>query len=86
VIHEAQIRSYTEPVGVRVHPEAASEENEEMVVIVREGRGAVGLRYVHTPEEVAAGAIPAWLARLYPDEVEAVQADPTLVVLPARNE
>jgi hypothetical protein len=56
-----------------------------MVVIVREGHGAVGLRYVYTREQVAAGAIAAWIARLYPDEAAAVQADPTLVLLPSRH-
>jgi hypothetical protein len=55
-----------------------------MVVMVREGTGAIGLRYVYTPEEIAAGAIPAHIARLYPDELEAVHADPTFVMLPAR--
>lgn len=33
---------------MEVHAEAASDENEEMVVMVREGRGAVGLRYRHS--------------------------------------
>lgn len=77
-------RGYDEPKRVLVHPELAGEPDEAMVVMIREGEGAVGLRYVYTPEEVAAGAIPAHLARLYPDEVAAVQADTTLVRLPAR--
>jgi hypothetical protein len=75
---------YEEPTRVLVHPELATEPDEAMVVIIREGEGAVGLRYVYTAEEVAAGAIPAYLARLYPDESAAVQADTTLVRLPAR--
>lgn len=86
IMHRAHVESYTEPVGVRVHPEIAGDENEEMVVIVRDGHGAVGLRYVYTAEQVAAGAISAHIARLYPDEAAAVQADPTLVTLPARPE
>jgi hypothetical protein len=86
VIHEVHIQSYTEPVAVRLHPEIASAPDEEMVVMVREGRGAIGLRYVYTPEQVAAGAISAHIARLYPDEAAAIQADPMLVRLPARTE
>ena len=86
VMQDVHIQSYTEPVEVAVHPEAAREENETMVVMVREGQGAIGLRYVYTREEVAAGAIPAWMARLFPDEAEAISADPTLVVLPARDD
>jgi hypothetical protein len=83
-MHRAHVRSYTAPVALRVHPEIAREENEEVAVMVREGHGAIGLRYGCTPEEVAAGAISAHIARLYPDEAEALHADPTLVLLPAR--
>lgn len=86
LLHRGHIDAYTEPVAVRLHPEVATVEDEEMVVIVREGHGAVGLRYVYTQQEVAAGAIPAWIARLYPDEAAAIQADPTLVRLPARDD
>lgn len=77
-------RSYVEPKELPVHTDLARKPNETITVMVRDGEGAIGVRYVHTAEEVAAGAIPAYLARLYPDEVSAVQADPTLVRLPAR--
>jgi hypothetical protein len=86
VIHRAHVRSYTAPVALPVHPDIARKANEEVVVMVRESHGAIGIRYVCTPEEVAAGAISAHIARLYPDEAEAVHADPTLVLLPARSE
>lgn len=79
-------RSYDEPERVLVHPELANEPDEAMTVMIRAGEGAIGLRYVYTAEEVAAGAIPAYLARLYPEEAAAVQADATLVLLPARPE
>jgi hypothetical protein len=77
-------RGYDEPKRVLVHPEIATQPGEAMFVMIREGDGAIGLRYVFTAEEVAGGAIPAYLARLYPDELAAVQADTTLVRLPAR--
>ena len=79
-------RGYTEPKRVLVHPEIAARPGEAMFVMIREGEGAIGLRYVFTAQEVAAGAIPAYLARLYPDEAAAVQADTTLVRFPARQE
>ncbi len=85
VLQLSYARSYTEPVSVRVHPEAAREEGESMVVMIREGDGVIGLRYVYTREQVAAGAIAAHIAKLYPDEAAAVQADPTLVRLPRRE-
>lgn len=77
-------RGYEEPVELDVHPEAATEPGEKVTVVVRDGDGAIGIRYVHTREEVAAGAIPAYLARLFPDEVRAMRDDPTLVRLAAR--
>jgi hypothetical protein len=86
VLQDVHVQSYTEPVAVAVHTDAARESDEVMVVMVREGRGAIGLRYVYTPEELAAGAIPAWIARVFPDERAAIQADPTLVLLSARDE
>jgi hypothetical protein len=80
---ESYRRGYDEPKRVLVHPELATRPDETMVVMIREGEGAIGLGYVFT-EEVAAGAIPTYLARLYPDEAAAVRADTTLVRLPAR--
>jgi hypothetical protein len=77
-------RGYDEPKRVLVHPKLATQPDEALFAMIREGEGAIGLRYVFTAEEIAAGAIPAHLARLYPDEVAAVQADTTLVRLPAR--
>ena len=85
VMQDVHIQSYTEPVEVAVHREVAREPHEVMTVIVRQGHGAVGLRSVYSPEEVTAGAIPVLIARLYPDESEAVEADPMLVRLPARG-
>jgi hypothetical protein len=77
-------RFYEEPVELDVHPEVATVPDEKVTVVVRDGDGAIGIRYVQTREEVAAGAIPAYMARLLPDEVRAMRDDPTLVHLPAR--
>jgi hypothetical protein len=76
--------AYEEPVELLLHPEVAHEPGETITVMVRDGDGAIGLRHVHTRDEVAAGAISAHMARLFPDEAAAVQADPTLVRFPAR--
>ncbi|HLY95102.1 MAG TPA: hypothetical protein VKP14_09670, partial [Gaiellaceae bacterium] len=77
-------RGYEDPIELDVHPEAATEPGEKVTVVVRDGDGAIGVRYVHTAEEVAAGAIPAYFARLFPEESQAMRDDPTLVRLPAR--
>jgi hypothetical protein len=77
-------RGYEEPVELDVHPEATTDSGGKVTVVVRDGDGAIGIRYVHTREDVAAGAIPAYLARLFPDEVQAMRDNPTLVRLPAR--
>lgn len=57
---------------------------EELIVIVREGDGAVGLKDSLTPAERAAGGIRFRYATLFPDEVETLEADPDLAALPAR--
>jgi hypothetical protein len=55
-------RGYNEPVELDVHPDEGAG---KVTVVVRDGDGATGIRYVHTREEVEAGAIPAYLARLF---------------------
>jgi hypothetical protein len=57
-------RGYEEPIELDVHPEEAT--GGKVTVVVRDGDGAIGIRYVHTREEVAAGAIPASNTALTP--------------------
>lgn len=44
-------RSYDEPKELPVHPELAHDPGETITVMVRDGDGAIGMRYVHTKEE-----------------------------------
>jgi hypothetical protein len=58
---------------------------EDLTIIVREGEGAVGLKDALTPAERAAGGIRFRYARLFPGEIEMLEADPDLAMLPART-
>lgn len=74
---------YTEPKIVPAGPIAPGQ---NLTIIVREGYGAVGIRDAFTPAERAAGGIPFRYARLFPDEMALIDADPELALLPARPE
>jgi hypothetical protein len=72
---------YTEPKIVPAGPIAPGE---NLTILVREGHGAVGLKDALTPAERAAGGIPFRYARLFPDEMALINADPELALLPTR--
>ncbi len=84
MLRESYLRGYAEPTVVALHPDHVTHPNEMAVVMVREGHGAIGLKHCYTSEELAAGAIAWHVARLYPDEAEAIRADPTLARFAAR--
>jgi hypothetical protein len=86
MLRESYVRGYEEPVVLPLHPDQVTHPNESAVVVVREGRGAIGLKHPYTAEEIAAGAIPWHLAKLYPGEADEMRADPTLAKLPARED
>ena len=77
------LHSYTEPKRIPAGAISA-DPDEELVVIVREGDGAVGLKDGFTPEELAAGAIRFRYAKVSLDEVELLEDDPQLAKLPRR--
>jgi len=74
---------YTEPKIVPAGPIAPGQ---NLTIIVREGFGAVGIKDALTAAERAAGGIPFRYARLFPDEMALINADPELALLPARPE
>ena len=78
------LQSYGEPRRISA-ASFSPNPNEAAIVIVRTGDGAVGLKDAFTSSEIAAGAIPFRLAKLFPDEREALDADPSLAVLAARR-
>jgi hypothetical protein len=73
---------YTEPKIVPAGPFAPGQ---SLTIIVREGYGAVGIKDALTPAERAGGGIPFRYARLFPDEMAMIEADPNLALLPDRN-
>jgi hypothetical protein len=74
---------YPEPKIVPAGPIAPGQ---NLTIIVREGYGAVGIKDALTPAERAAGGIPFRYARLFPEEMAMIDADPELALLPARPE
>ena len=76
---------YTEPKRVPAGPICAAPD-EELIVVVREGDGAVGLKDALTPVERARGGIPFRYVKVFADEIELLEADPYLAKLPARPE
>lgn len=74
---------YTEPKRVPAGP-ISGVPDEDLIVIVRDGDGAVGLKDALTPVERASGGIPFRYAKLFPDEIRMLEADPYLAKLPAR--
>jgi hypothetical protein len=83
-LRRSYLRSYTEPTLISAES-FATDPAEQAVVIVRTGEGAIGLKDALTPVEIAAGRITFRIAKLYPDERELLDADPTLAHLPART-
>jgi len=72
---------YTEPKRV---PGGTISRGQDVTTIVRESEGAVGVKDALTPAERSAGGIRFRYARLFPEEVAMLEADPDLALLPAR--
>lgn len=83
-LRRTHLESYTAPVVIPAQPFAPPPA--QAVVIVRQGEGAVGLKDAWSVAERAAGAIPFRLVVASYGEVAALNADPDLVLLPARTD
>lgn len=83
-LYRSHIASYTEPGVIPVHPDVSPDPDLKAVVIVRKGFGAVGLKDAWTPQEISAGKIPFRVGRFFQDEVELLDNDHTIALLPAR--
>lgn len=81
-LHQVQIASYMEPVPLNFHPELSKDPEERVVVIVREGYGAVGLKGAWTAEQIAAGKDPYLIGRFTMEEINLLENNPTLALLP----
>jgi len=85
ILRQFHIESYTEPVAIPADPRFTGDAQEDAVVIVREGYGATGLKDAWTEQELRQGRIPYRLGWLTLEETKALDADPTLALLPARG-
>jgi len=74
--------SYEEPEIINLHPNFSSDPDEKIVVMVRKGTGAIGLKSNWTQEEIAHGKKPFSMSRLLPYEQKMLCNDPTLVEFP----
>jgi hypothetical protein len=79
------IKSYTQPKTISMHPENAAFPNEQAIVMVREGHGAIGLKHAWTPEELKRGHIPWSYGRFTLEEMLQRGADPERAFFPAKN-
>jgi hypothetical protein len=74
---------YTEPKRVPAGPISHVPDG-ALIVIVREGEGAIGLKHALTPAEQADGGIRFRYGKFFREEIEMLEADPHLALLPAR--
>lgn len=74
--------TYEKAVVISTHPNFSNNPNEEAVVMVRKGTGAIGIKDNWTEEEIANGRIPYRLCRLLPYEQKMLQKDPLLTDFP----
>lgn len=82
ILYKAHIESYDEPKTITVHPAFSKKRGEKAVVIVREGHGAAGLKAALTKEEIARGEIYWRLGRFTSKEIDILNSNPTLALLP----
>ncbi|GGX95747.1 hypothetical protein GCM10007160_24210 [Litchfieldella qijiaojingensis] len=82
LLRRMHIESYREPVRIPADEEFTSNPREEAVVIVKEGYGAVGLKDGWSEEELRRGCIPYRLGRFSYTDMEMLNANPTLALLP----
>ena len=74
--------SYEKPEIIDPHPDFSNDPDEKIVVMVRKGTGAIGLKSNWTPDEIALGKIPFSMCRLLPYEQKMLHTNPTLVDFP----
>jgi len=67
---------------IKTHPDFNADPEEKIVVMVRKGTGAIGIKSNWTQEEIARGKIPFSMSHLLPYEQKMLQKDPTLAEFP----
>jgi hypothetical protein len=84
-LRQFHISSYTEPVVVPGDLRVTNGVEEDVMVIVREGHGAVGLQNVWRGPEAVTGHVQWRVGRFCPDELSLLTADPARGLLPERS-
>lgn len=84
-LRDVYIGDYNEPKLISARGFSADPDGKAWV-IVRKGHGAVGLKHALSASEIAVGGIPWRLGVFTREELELLDADPTLAQLPARKE
>src|SRR5262249_6510893 len=79
------IKSYTQPKAIPMHPENAAFPNEQAIVMVREGHGAIGLKSAWNLEQLQSGHIPWHFGHFSQEEMKLAGADPMRAFFPAKD-
>lgn len=67
---------YDEPKVVTMHDGMGHYPNQTALVMVRKGKGAIGIKDNWSPEDLARGEIPFRLGNFLPNEMKMMDADP----------
>lgn len=78
-------QSYSEPRIIPTSPHFAGHPALRWVVIVREGHGVAGVKDAWSVEELRSGQIRLRLGRFSRAEIEMLNQDPMLALLPGRS-
>lgn len=74
--------SYEQPKIIDPHLDFNGDPDEKIIVMIRKGTGAIGLKSNWTQEEISKGKIPFCVCRLLPYEQKMLRKDPSLVEFP----
>ena len=77
--------SYTEPRQIPVPPGYSDDPDEIATIMVKDGRGVIGLKDSWTREQLVAGKVPFCLGRFTPRDAALRIQDPTLARFPAED-
>lgn len=81
-LYNGYILSYDRPKIIPVHKDFGDFTNEKAVTIIRKGFGLIGLKHNWTKEQIKKGYIPYRIGKFYKYEIEMLDGDSSLAVLP----
>jgi hypothetical protein len=86
ILRQWHVESYEGPTLIPADPKFTHGRAEMATVIVREGFGATGIKDAWSREERARGYIPYRVGRFSREEMQLLDSDPMLALLPRRAE